>query len=341
MSSYRDFVKQHMSSLSGMPQKEKMGIIAAMWHKQKGGKSESMPKMEKPKTTRRKKITGGQVDDKEQPESSDTKDTKQQTPAPKQTPTPKQIPVKQAPARKVIQLVPSQVALDNGIPPILTIHPNLYSANPLTFYLFTTMDDWFDSNFYKKYSDRMTKLKPIKDYSGYTRPKEVPFKLFRIGFTMNSFKDRTVWYLDPKDADEYISMLVELKDEDKVFQPVEFVSAKFMQLQREKSKEGIASSEEAAKYGYQLGAYDMAVQRNNVIEDRQAQWARENQLQVQGAYYEGQVTGMEKQGDISERLVRAMPQTTVNVSSGGGGDGGGDSSILGTVGNVVGSFFGI
>jgi hypothetical protein len=300
---YKSFVKEKMAMMksSRMTQPEKMKKIGQLWRKHKQLKGGVLDDATPDSTTT-------PTPDKQDTNSTDTTtdDSKQQQSKP--------------PA--IEPLIPVDVALDNGIPPIITIHPNIYSRNALTYFLFTNLEDYLDSDFYKKYTSRITKVKQIK-FNTSVREREIPFKKFRIAFAQNTFTDKTQWYIDPTDADEYLQMLLQLKDEDKVFTPLEFVSAKFIAQMGQKRKD-IAMQD----------LYALAIRKDDEIakiqKDNEAELAKQAELaeaKQSSAYYQGK-----QEGTIEG--VQSVPQQ----QSSSGGD---DSFLgaLGTVGSTLLSFF--
>ncbi len=116
---YKTFVKQKMAMMksSRMTQPEKMKKIGQLWKKHK-------------------QLKGGVLDDAT-PDTTATPDKQDTTTTDTTTDDSKQPQQPKPPA--IEPLIPVDVALDNGIPPIITIHPNVYSRNALTYFLFTNL----------------------------------------------------------------------------------------------------------------------------------------------------------------------------------------------------------
>jgi hypothetical protein len=109
-------------------------------------------------------------------------------------------------------------------------------------------------------------------------------------------------------------MLLQLKDEDKVFTPLEFVSAKFMAQMGQKRKD-IAMQD----------LYALALRKDDEIakiqKDNEAELARQAELaeaKQSSAYYQGK-----QEGTIEG--VQSVPQQSSS---------GGDDSFLGALGTV-------
>jgi hypothetical protein len=191
---YKDFVKQQMTQMksSKMSQPEKMKKISQMWkeHKTKGGVLDD-------------KETKKQTMDEKQEEEPDTMSKGLNLPEP---------------------FIDYNTMVNNGLPPYLAQHPNIYSGNLNNVLLFNNVEEFLDSSFYKKYKDRIVFKKAVKSFGGGDTEYNVPAKKFRIVFHANSFTDKSVWYIDPKDADEWLQIMNDSKDSH-ILIPVEFVSA--------------------------------------------------------------------------------------------------------------------
>lgn len=141
------------------------------------------------------------------------------------------------------------VMMDRGIPWILAQHPNMYSANPNLVLLYRNLSQFIKSLFYKKYSNRFVEVDERSGY-GRTSSKIIPGKDFRIVFRSFSKDDNTQYYLDCKDEDEFMDVLDEAKESNILF-PVEFVSKKFMDLNKQLTQKEVEESNKVWEAGYQ------------------------------------------------------------------------------------------
>jgi hypothetical protein len=336
---YRAFVQKQMREMSdsNLSPQEKMKRIGALWREQ--GLSSASPAK---KNVKKRTIRGGAVTDILL--SSPAIATSTNNPM--------------TPQNGVPQVDPTLMT-DNGLPVYLCMHPNQFSRNQNEVILYQNTMQLMQSDFYKKYQNRMKLVMPIKSFNGQDKEKEIPAKPLRFVFHANNFTDKTQMYLDPEDADEYIDIWNQLKDIAWMI-PVEFASAQFMRDNKLKTMDAVKASEEARENGYKWGLYDMAVQKNKDIDniyqqrnkdieniykqqDERQNWMNQlSQANQNASYYKGQTEGMDKQGDISAKLASSMPQTTVNVDNhAGGGGGGGGSNVLGDIAEGIGSIFGL
>jgi hypothetical protein len=145
------------------------------------------------------------------------------------------------------------VMMDREIPWILAQHPNQYSANPNQVLLYRNLSQFLKSSIYKKYADRLVEVAERSGY-GTTRAKIVPKKDFRIVFRSRSVDDNTQYYLDCKDADEFMDVLDEAKDSN-ILVPVELVSKKFMEINKQISDKQAEDNQIIWQAGYQT-SYD-------------------------------------------------------------------------------------
>ena len=211
---YRSFVKQHMASMpSSMSPKEKMKKIGEMWRASghsakkpvKGGKLPSTG-ISLPKyfiDGRKIKYRGGDIEEQPQQQEEET-------------------------ISKGLQLgkpfIDEQTMINNGLPPYLAQHPNVYSGNLNNVLLFNNTVDFLNSSFYKKYESKIVYKKPIKQFGGSDVEFDVPAKKLRIVFHSTSPSDKSVWYIDPIDTNEWLQIMNDAK-ESYLLTPVEFVSA--------------------------------------------------------------------------------------------------------------------
>jgi len=142
---------------------------------------------------------------------------------------------------------------DRGIPWILAQHPNQYSANPNEVLLYRNLSQFMKSPFYRKYVDRLVEVAERSGY-GVSSAKIIPGKDFRIVFRSRSTDDNTQYYLDCKDANEFMDVLDEAK-ESNVLVPIEFVSKKFMDLNRQLGEKQADNNATIWKAGFQK-SYD-------------------------------------------------------------------------------------
>jgi hypothetical protein len=187
------------------------------------------------------------------------------------------------------------VMMDREIPWILAQHPNQYSANPNQVLLYRNLSQFIKSPFYKKYADRIVDVEERAGY-GTTRAKIVPKKDFRIVFRSRSMDDNSQYYLDCKDADEFMDVLDEAKDSN-ILVPVEFVSKKFMEVNAEIAQKQAATDQMIWQAGYQT-SYD---QLEPIIKQQQ-----EDIESLQQQLEEKQSSGSDWLSSIAEGAVSAF-----------------------------------
>jgi hypothetical protein len=234
---YKQFVKAEMAKMksSKLPVGERMKHIAKLWAKHKkihGGDIEEKTEQQEPKITKQQ-ILAQELQDKETDYEYQIKHSLYG-----QYGTP---------------YIKPSVMMDRGIPWILAQHPNQYSANPNEVLLYRNVSQFIKSPFYKKYSDRLVDVSERSGY-GVSQAKIVPAKDFRIVFRSRSTDDNNQYYLDCKDADEFMDVMDEAK-ESNILVPIEFVSKRFMDLNRQLSQKQAENNETIWKAGFQT-SYD-------------------------------------------------------------------------------------
>jgi hypothetical protein len=187
------------------------------------------------------------------------------------------------------------VMMDREIPWILAQHPNQYSANPNQVLLYRNLSQFLKSSIYKKYADRLVEVAERSGY-GTTRAKIVSKKDFRIVFRSRSVDDNTQYYLDCKDADEFMDVLDEAKDSN-ILVPVEFVSKKFMDINKQISDKQAEDNQIIWQAGYQT-SYD---QLEPIIKQQQ-----EDIQNLQQELEEKQSSGSDWLSSIAEGAVSAF-----------------------------------
>jgi hypothetical protein len=237
---YKEFVKAEMAKMksSKLPVGQRMKQIGKLWkqHKDKlkGGEIDaSVPIPAPPKELTEQEKTGQQLQAQEEAFSEKVK--------------------KSLYGNYGEPFIKPSVMMDREIPWILAQHPNQYSANPNQVLLYRNLSQFLKSSIYKKYADRLVEVAERSGY-GTTRAKIVPKKDFRIVFRSRSVDDNTQYYLDCKDADEFMDVLDEAKDSN-ILVPVEFVSKKFMDINKQISDKQAEDNEIIWQAGYQT-SYD-------------------------------------------------------------------------------------
>lgn len=209
----------------------------------------------KSKIVKSKKISGGDIDDNEKQPISKPLTEEEQLSQKLQ----KQEDEFQEKLKKNLYgqygtpyILPS-IMMARSIPWILAQHPNMYSANPNLVLLYRNQNQFIKSSFYKKYSERIVE---VDERSGFARTatRIIPAKDFRIVFRSFSKDDNTQYYLDCKDADEFMDILDETKDTNILF-PVEFVSKKFMDLNKQLTQKDVEESTRVWNAGFK-DSYD-------------------------------------------------------------------------------------
>ena len=197
--------------------------------------------------------------------------------------------------------VPASVMEQNGLPWMLAQHPNNYSRNDNEVILYNSAIAFMGSAFYAKYKDRLVYVKSITLYSDMgnktTQQQDIPGKDYRFVFRSSAFTDNDIFYLDPKDADEYIDIWLQIKDLP-FLQPVEFESFNAMKRNQQATAVSMGDMSLANKNGYEWGLYDEAVIKNKDIDQRD-QLAAINQnardqvsaANINASYYQGKSEG--------------------------------------------------
>lgn len=237
---YKEFVKAEMAKMksSKLPIAERMKHIAKLWKqhkgKVKGGEIDaSVPITAPPKELTEQEKVGQQLQAQEEAFSEKVK--------------------KSLYGQYGEPFIKPSVMMDREIPWILAQHPNQYSANPNQVLLYRNLSQFMKSPFYKKYQDRLVEVAERSGY-GTTRAKIVPKKDFRVVFRSRSQDDNTQYYLDCKDADEFMDVMDEAKDSN-ILVPVEFVSKKFMEVNQQIAQKEAATEQMIWQAGYQT-SYD-------------------------------------------------------------------------------------
>jgi hypothetical protein len=204
---------------SKLPVGERMKHIAKLWQKHKtekpqvrGGDISETPVSETPKISKQQ-ILAQELQDKEDEYQFKIKHSLY--------------------GQYATPFIKPTVMNDRGIPWILAQHPNKYSANPNQVLLYRNISQFLKSPFYKKYSDKLVEVAERSGY-GVSSAKIIPGKDFRIVFRSRSTDDNNQYYLDCEDANEFMDVLDEAK-ESNVLVPIEFVSKKFMDLNKQLS----------------------------------------------------------------------------------------------------------
>jgi hypothetical protein len=264
---YKEFVKAEMAKMksSKLPVGQRMKQIGKLWKQHKD------------------KLKGGEID--------------ATMPAPAPTPAPKELTEQEKLSQQLQAqedafnekvkkslygmygepFIKPSVMMDREIPWILAQHPNQYSANPNQVLLYRNLSQFIKSPFYKKYADRIVDVEERAGY-GTTRAKIVPKKDFRIVFRSRSTDDNSQYYLDCKDADEFMDVLDEAKDSN-ILVPVEFVSKKFMEVNAEIAQKQAATDQLIWQAGYQT-SYD---ELEPIIKQQQEEIERLQQQQSSGS----------------------------------------------------------
>lgn len=255
---YKEFVKAHMGKMksSNLPIAERMKHIAKLWkeHKSKGVKG---GQIDQPVITKQQ-ILGQKLRDEEQDFEYRIKHSLY--------------------GQYATPFIKPSVMMDRGIPWILAQHPNQYSANPNQVLVYRNLSQFMKSPFYKKYQDRLVE---VAERSGYatTSAKIIPGKDFRIVFRSKSPDDNTQYYLDCKDADEFMDVLDEAK-ESNILAPIEFLSKRFMDLNRQLSQKEAENNAVIWQAGFQK-SYDelepIIKQQQSDIQQLQQQIEEERQ----------------------------------------------------------------
>lgn len=239
---YKEFVKAEMAKMksSKLPVGERMKYIAKQWKKHKstlkGGEidaSAPIPTQTPPKELTEQEKTGQQLQAQEEAFSERVK--------------------KSLYGAYGEPFIKPSVMMDREIPWILAQHPNQYSANPNQVLLYRNLSQFLKSPIYKKYADRLVEVAERSGY-GTSRAKIIPKRDFRIVFSSRSVDDNTQYYLDCQDADEFMNVLDEAKDSN-ILVPVEFVSKKFMDINKQISDKQAEYNEIIWQAGYQT-SYD-------------------------------------------------------------------------------------
>jgi hypothetical protein len=282
---YKEFVKAEMAKMksSKLPVGQRMKQIGKLWEQHKD------------------KLKGGEID--------------ATMPAPAPTPAPKELTEQEKLGQQLQAqedafnekvkkslygnyaepFIKRSVMMDREIPWILAQHPNQYSANPNQVLLYRNLSQFIKSPFYKKYADRIVDVEERAGY-GTTRAKIVPKKDFRIVFRSRSTDDNSQYYLDCKDADEFMDVLDEAKDSN-ILVPVEFVSKKFMEVNAEIAQKQAATDQMIWQAGYQT-SYD---ELEPIIKQQQ-----EDIESLQQQLEEKQSSGSDWLSSIAEGAVSAF-----------------------------------
>lgn len=161
-------------------------------------------------------------------------------------------------------LIEPDKMLQNGLPWFFAQHPNKWSANPNEVMLYKNLVQFQTSDFFNKYKDRLVFKQAVQDFAGKDVPFTIDSKDYRIVFASLATDDKNKYYIDCKDADDYITVLNDIK-KSHILLPVELASQKFIQDNQLKANEILQQTKELWSRGYDYSSQLY----NNAIEEQQ------------------------------------------------------------------------